>query len=174
MQLDARPDLAHFVANPARVAELGAEDVPALLGALEQLRAALWARLVRVPAPVDRDRNSAVGEQVLTVAEVAAELKFTRGYVYDAIRRGQLSAVHTGKYVRIRRAALTAWLDGRPAITLDGHGVPSDNVRSTGQRQARPVSRGSHPSPPGRGEMTKSPAARRRETLAATEPRTDA
>jgi hypothetical protein len=53
MQLDAPPDLAHI-------------DVPALLGALEQLRAKLWARLVRVQAPVDRDLDSSVGEQILT------------------------------------------------------------------------------------------------------------
>jgi excisionase family DNA binding protein len=173
MHLDASPDLAHIVANPARVADLRSEDVPALLGALEELRAALWAHMLRAAAPVARDPTGRTGEQLLTVAEVATELKFTRGYVYDAVRCGQLSAVRTGKYVRIRRAALTAWLDGRPAITLDGHGVPSDSVGLTAPGRTRSVSRRTHPAQPGRGGMTKSPGARGLEAPAATAQRTD-
>ena len=160
MPLDAATDLTHIVANPERVADLPADQVPVLLGALEQLRAALWARMVRALAPVARDLDSPVGEQLLTVPEVAAELRFTRGYVYDAVRRGELSAVRTGKYVRIRRAALTAWLEGRPAITLDGHGVSPDSVRLTRRRPAQPVSRKSQPPPPSRRELTSSGARR--------------
>jgi excisionase family DNA binding protein len=129
--------------------------------------------MVRALAPVVRDPAGAAGEQILTVAEVAAELRFTRGYVYDAVRSGQLSAVRTGKYVRIRRAALRAWLDGRQAISLDVHGEPSDSVRLTARRRAEPVSRRSHPPPPGHGETTRSPGARRIETRAATAQRTD-
>lgn len=173
MPPDAAADLTHIVANPARVADLRAEDVPALLGALEELRAALWARMVRAPTPVARDFEGVAGEQLLTVADVAAELRFTRAYVYDAVRCGQLSAVRTGKYVRIRRAALRAWLDGRPAITLDGHGEPPDSVRLTAPRRAQPVSRKTHPAQRGRAGMTTSPGAPRVETRAVTAQRTD-
>ena len=71
--------------------------------------------MLRTPAPVARESDDTVGDQLLTVADVAAEVRFTPGYVYEAIRRGQLSAVRKGKYVRIRRAQLRAWLDGFPA-----------------------------------------------------------
>ena len=69
MRPDAPVDLAHIVANPARVADLRAEDVPALLGVIEQLRVALWARMVRAPGPAARDPGDAGGERLFTVAE---------------------------------------------------------------------------------------------------------
>lgn len=152
MRTDTSAHLAMVLADPTRVADLRAEDVPALLGALEQVRAALWARMLRAPAPVARDPDGS--EQLLTVAEIAAELRFTVDYVYDAVRRGQLSAVRKGKYVRIRRADLRAWLDGfssrgldpRPARPDSGalHGSPtyrSPRDSSGGSRAAR-ASRG--------------------------------
>jgi excisionase family DNA binding protein len=172
MRFDAAIDIAQIVADPACVADLRADDVPALLGTLEQLRAALWARMLRGSAPVTQDLDGPIGDRLLTVPEVAAEMRFTRGYVYDAVRRGQLAAVRTGKYVRIRRAALTAWLDGHPSITLDGHATPADSVKPTGHPPAESVSRRSQPSRPGRKDRTSS-GTRRVETSAATIQRTD-
>ena len=119
MHLAGFPDLSLVVAEPHRVADLRTDDIPALLGALEQIRAALWSHMLRTLAPVARESDDTVGDQLLTVADVAAEVRFTPGYVYEAIRRGQLSAVRKGKYVRIRRAQLRAWLDGFPANGLD-------------------------------------------------------
>jgi predicted RNA-binding Zn ribbon-like protein len=81
MRTGGPPDLTVVLADPRRAANLRTEDVPALLAALEQVRAALWARMLRAPAPDKRDLDSAVGEQLLTVAEAAAELRFTPGYV---------------------------------------------------------------------------------------------
>ena len=171
MGLDA-PDLAAIVANPARVADLRAAEVPSILGALEELRSALWARMLVAPAGA-RDPVESSGEPLLTVAEVAVELQFTRAYVYDAVRTGQLPALRTGKYVRIRRAALTAWLDGRSAIALDGHTAPLDSVRLTGRGRAQPVSRRAQPPPP-RREDVPSPMARRGDSSAARVQRTGA
>jgi excisionase family DNA binding protein len=162
MSLNGPPDLALVLADPRRVADLRANEIPALLGTLEQVRAALWARMIRPQAEVVQDSRGAAGDQLLTVAEVAAEAKFTPGYVYDAVRRGQLSAVRKGKYVRIRRADLQAWLeDGVQANGLDPvargrdssslHASRSDvpalgpprsprAVRATRARRARPTS----------------------------------
>ena len=115
--VDVKPDLALVVADPGRIADLRADDVPALLGALERVRTALWAQMVRVPTPTVREPDA--GDGLLTVPEVARELRFTRSYLYEAVRRGDLAAVRKGKYVRIRRADLRAWLDGYSPRRLD-------------------------------------------------------
>jgi excisionase family DNA binding protein len=148
MHLGGFPDLSLVVADPRRVADLRTVDIPALLGALEQVRAALWSHMLRTPAPVARESDDTVGDQLLTVADVAAEVRFTPGYVYEAIRRGQLSAVRKGKYVRIRRAQLRAWLDGFPANGLDPRPAHPDSrppmvLAPTGRRGIRPRSRAS-------------------------------
>jgi hypothetical protein len=91
MPLDASADLATVLGNLDRVADLRPEEIPALLGALERLRATLWAQMVRAPAPVARHADGAGGEQLLTVPEAPAELRFTRAYVYDEVRSGQLA-----------------------------------------------------------------------------------
>lgn len=137
MHRDGSPDLGLVLGNPGRVADLRADDIPALLGALEEVRAALWSRMLCAPAPVARDPAGAAGDQLLTVAEVAAEVRFTPGYVYEAVRRGQLSAVRKGKYVRIRRADLRAWLDGLPAKGLDPRLAHPDSSSLHGPRPHR-------------------------------------
>jgi excisionase family DNA binding protein len=137
MHGDGSPDLGLVLADPGRVADLRADDIPALLGALEQIRAALWARMLCAPAPVARDPDGTPGDRLLTVAEVAAEVRFTPGYVYEAVRRGQLSAVRKGKYVRIRRADFRAWLDGLPAKGLDPRLAHPDSSSLHGPRTHR-------------------------------------
>lgn len=137
MHRDGSPDLGLVLADPRRVADLHANDIPALLGALEQVRAALWSRMLRTPAPIARDADDTAGDQLLTVADVAGEVRFTPGYVYEAVRRGQLSAVRKGKYVRIRRADLRAWLDGLPAKDLDPRLAQPDSKSLHGPRTHR-------------------------------------
>lgn len=128
MTTETTPRLALVVADPLRIAGLRAEDVPALLGQLEELRATLWARMVRPPAPAADNPAAAAVADILTVPDVARELRFTSAYVYEAVRRGDLAAVRKGKYLRIRRADLRAWLDGRaPAKALDQHPVSRDS-----------------------------------------------
>ena len=139
MRLDGPPELGLVLADPRRVADVQVDDIPALLGALEQVRAALWSRMLCAPAPVARDPDGTAGDHLLTVAEVAAEVKFTLGYVYEAVRRGQLSAVRKGKYVRIRRADLRAWLDGLPAKGLDPRPAHPDSSSLHGPRTHRPA-----------------------------------
>src|SRR5262245_50060238 len=93
MRPNGSPELALLVADPQRATELCRDEIPALLGALEQVRAALWIRMVRAAEPVEREAASAAGHELLTVPDAAAELRFTRGYVYEAVRRGELPAV---------------------------------------------------------------------------------
>jgi excisionase family DNA binding protein len=110
------------LADPQRANELRPDEIPALLGTLEQLRATLWLNMVRGSGTAKRDADAGGGE-LLTVPEVAAQLRFTRGYVYEAVRRGELPAVRKGKYVRLRREDLESWLDEqREAASLDRSG----------------------------------------------------
>jgi excisionase family DNA binding protein len=161
MGIDGPPDLTQIAANPGRVTDLRVEDIPGVLGALEQLRAALWARMVRTPEPPVRAAAD-TGDELLTVTEAAAELKFTTAYVYEAVRRQQLGAVRKGKYVRIRRGDLQAWLEGRRPRTLDqGTTAPDSSPhgpsrgRASGGRTAaasvHPLRLGAPVKPPSRG-----------------------
>lgn len=126
---DQRADLALALTDPQRLANLHADEVPHLLGALEQIRASLWARMLGSSGPAAREPVIDASDEILTVPRVADELKFTRSYVYEAIRRGDLAAVRKGKYVRVRRSALRAWLDGHAPARLDGARVASDSSR---------------------------------------------
>ncbi|MBW3578292.1 MAG: helix-turn-helix domain-containing protein [Actinobacteria bacterium] len=49
-------------------------------------------------------------ERLLTVSEVAAELRVSNMTVYRLIRRGQLSALRVGKNYRVRQQDLAAYL----------------------------------------------------------------
>jgi excisionase family DNA binding protein len=139
MPLDGTPGLTLLIADPRRVADLRTEDVLPLVGHLEQLRAALWVRLLRVAPQVVHEQRGDAGEKVLTVPEVARELRFTQGYVYEAVRRGDLGAVRKGKYVRIRRSDLQTWLEGRSPKGLDRRPASPDSSRN-GPPRTRPAS----------------------------------
>lgn len=152
MPADSNPDLALVLADPQRIADLRPDHMPVLLGALEQLRACLWSHMLRAPAPASREAGVDAGNEVLTVPEVAAELRFTSSYVYEAVRRGDLTAVRKGKYVRVRRSDLRTWLNGHPPNGLDARRTSRDSARhaftppgppSPSSRRAR-VSRGAH------------------------------
>lgn len=125
---DPNAHLAQVLAAPDLVAGLEDVDVPQLLGALEKLRASLWARMLRAPTSSLAPAPDAA-DQVLTVADVASELQFTRAYVYEAVRRGDLPAIRKGRYVRVRRADLRAWLDGHGPGRLDERPARRDSSR---------------------------------------------
>lgn len=101
-------DLAGLLSDPARVAAIPPEAVPALLGELERLKATLWAQLMVL---VSQNGHTAESEEErwLTVPEVAKRLHFAPSYVYQLARRGELPALRTGKYVRVRLTDLREW-----------------------------------------------------------------
>ena len=165
MPADRNAELALVLADPQRIATLQADDVPSLLGALEQLRASLWVQMVRVPVPAAREPGTDASDEILTVADVSDELRFTRSYVYEAIRRGDLAAVRKGKYVRVRRSDLRAWLDGHSPRSLDARPALPDSDRHAPTRHDRMslsspsarVSRRMHKSTPARADAGGTP-----------------
>ncbi|MBX3159613.1 MAG: helix-turn-helix domain-containing protein [Deltaproteobacteria bacterium] len=50
---------------------------------------------------------------VLTVEQGAALLRVGRNQLYDAIGRGEVPHRRIGRSIRLSRAALLRWLDGR-------------------------------------------------------------
>ena len=111
---DDTSDLAlQILARPERAAEIALENIPAILGRLEQAQAALWTRIFTAGSARPDSQAAPAREELLTVPEVAKRLRFTRAYLYEAVRRGDLDAVRKGKYVRIRQADLDAWLGRR-------------------------------------------------------------
>src|SRR6516225_2372607 len=78
---------------------------------LVKLLADVFARLIApLPAtPADQREvavEPAVRAKLLTVPEVADILGFAPGYTYELVRRGEIRAVHYGKYWRLTPAAL--------------------------------------------------------------------
>jgi excisionase family DNA binding protein len=64
-------------------------------------------------------RGSAGGDRLLTVGEVAAEMRVSNMTVYRLIRGGELAAIRVGRNYRIFRSALTAYLSER-AVRVEG------------------------------------------------------
>jgi excisionase family DNA binding protein len=84
------------------------EQIPALLGQLEEYQAALWLRMVVTPKLTLVLPSSA---PLLTVAHVAERLGLTQARVYQLIRTGELPSVAVGKkYRRVSPVDLDAWI----------------------------------------------------------------
>lgn len=76
-------DLAALVREPERVAEVRADSIPALLGDLERLRAALWTRLMGARASGNgQPEPSTEGDHLLTVAEASQKLGTSKDWLY--------------------------------------------------------------------------------------------
>jgi excisionase family DNA binding protein len=92
-------------------------DLTAVLGMIpsDQIPNAimfLTARLingapVQVSPPVD-----VKPEPLLTVPEVAQQLRLAKGFVYELIRQGQITAIRNGKrHIRVTRRAVDAYVN---------------------------------------------------------------
>jgi|SRR5690349_4305220 len=100
------PTRRHLIDAIAAAESLSADEIPATLAYVEELRANLWRRLLaQPPLPQSRPPDA----KFLTVSEVADALRFSRGHVYELIRSGDLPAVKNGRAVRVTPDALTAW-----------------------------------------------------------------
>jgi excisionase family DNA binding protein len=83
-------------------------EIPALVGALEQCKVTL---MVRLWSECDRPPQTAsTNAPLLSLPEVAARLRLPKGRVYELARQGRLPAVRIGKYVRVQREQLEAWI----------------------------------------------------------------
>ena len=63
-------------------------------------------------------RNPAVGDQLLTVSEVATLMRVSNMTVYRLIKAGQMPAIRVGKNYRIRESDVDLYLSAR-AVRID-------------------------------------------------------
>jgi excisionase family DNA binding protein len=97
--------LAQLSRLPQAASDLQEQELSMLLANLTAVQSALLVRLLALRAP----RAAAIEDQLLTVREVAEQLRLRPAYVYDLVRRGDLEAVRAGKYVRVAQSAVSSW-----------------------------------------------------------------
>jgi len=106
-QLDA------LLADPARAAEVPVEGIPALLGDIERLKAALWVQLLRRSTESGNGHKENADAKLLTASQAAELANAPVSWIRAAARRGELPCVKIGRrYVRFRRADLLQLSEG--------------------------------------------------------------
>ena len=94
-------------------------DIPRVLPALEHACARLWLRAVHPVAPAIDTTSSPSRMGLLTVREVATQLQFSNGHVYELVRSGWLRAFKEGRTIRIPPEALNEWQASHQTGRLD-------------------------------------------------------
>ena len=110
----AQTSLDDLAACPELATQLGRQAVLALharaVRALAALEGPLLAHVAAVAESATSVSSTSSSMQLLTVAEAARRMGFARSYVYELARRGELTVVRRGKYVRVTRPAIDAWI----------------------------------------------------------------
>ncbi len=100
------------------IAETSAPELPAIIGELEQLKAAAWARLLAAASMQEAPPRPSAG--LLSIPQVAERLNVTKSRLYELARQHDgLPTVRIGKYLRVSPPALEAWLARQPKKGLD-------------------------------------------------------
>lgn len=104
--------LARLLQDPAVAAAVPPEEIPALLGELERLKATLWARMMNTegtnmtsgqpPAPGEEDR-------LLTAKEAAPILGVKGTWLYRHAKRLPFARRLSRKCLRFSEAGLRRW-----------------------------------------------------------------
>lgn len=85
-------------------------ELPALLGAIETLKAAAWSRLM-LPAPPS---TPPCGSADLTAEDLARQYGTPKSLFYELARRGDLPHRRIGHYVRFSRDEVERWIAANP------------------------------------------------------------
>ncbi|MGA2260822.1 MAG: helix-turn-helix domain-containing protein [Acidobacteriota bacterium] len=109
--------LTNYLSSPDLTGSIPKHEIPETLASLEALKAKLLYRLVE---PGDTAAKSEIPDKLLSVDEAAGRLSFKRQYLYDLIRRRQFPAVSHGRYVRVREADISAWIEAHHNKVVDG------------------------------------------------------
>ena len=102
--------------------ELPSEQLPALIGELEAVKAQAWSRLTLPTAATPQT------EPLLTAEELAPVVKLPVHAVRDRARRGIIPSVPVGRYVRFQASAVIAALKGE-APSRSAHPGAEKNPR---------------------------------------------
>jgi excisionase family DNA binding protein len=91
-----------------QVDRLDPGELPRMIGDLEHMKAAAWARLM---APTAGGKPNEDDNRLVDVREAARYLSLPIGGVYELARQGRLPSRKVGKYRRFKIAELRMWLD---------------------------------------------------------------
>lgn len=103
----AIPKLADLVADPCKAATLPQEAIPGLLGELEKLKAALWARLTAPQngcGPVEPEKDN-----LLKAEQAAPILGVTPRWLYRHSRQLPFARHLSRKVLRFSESGLRKW-----------------------------------------------------------------
>jgi excisionase family DNA binding protein len=98
------PTLDALVADPAKAAMLPPETAQALLIELASLQPLLLQRALMA------SRNGNGTDILLTIPEVAQQLKVSTYRAYELCRQGAVKSVRLGKSVRVKASAVADYL----------------------------------------------------------------
>lgn len=127
------PDLARLLEDPTKAAEVPPEAIARLIGELEQMKATLWARLIRGDVNGQGRPEAPEEDRLLTIASVADRLGVPKSYAYELARRGDLPTVRLGKYVRVPASALQELLGRHRKKTIDTVPMKGHRTRRRGR-----------------------------------------
>lgn len=118
-----RDNLTALLENPdGLLNDVADDDIPRLIGALEQMKTLLSMRLIGARLKTDSHGADAV---TLVDADKLAELfNMTPAYVYALARKRKIPAVREGKYVRFCLADVRDWISRHRDYPMNSAGVP--------------------------------------------------
>jgi len=105
------PKLQDLIANPPRVAELPPEAIPVMLGELERLKAALWARLASPQHNGDAEYSES-RDRLLDAQEAANKLGASKDYLYRHASKLPFT-VRLGRQLRFSEAGMERYIRQR-------------------------------------------------------------
>lgn len=105
-------ELATLAADPARVDEVQAEALPALIGETEALRARLWARLQAASSPAvaaSPARPTDQPDRMLTAEEAAELLGVSKRWIYRKAEELPFTRRLSENTLRFSERGLNRW-----------------------------------------------------------------
>jgi predicted DNA-binding transcriptional regulator AlpA len=111
-----RAILATLAADPDRIANVLADDLPELIGQAEALRARLFARLVSTAtAPAERARTERTNgpDRLLTAKEAAARLGVNQRWMYAKADSLPFTRRLSAGTLRFSERGLDRWRESR-------------------------------------------------------------
>jgi excisionase family DNA binding protein len=145
-------DLATLLQDPDQAAKVRPEQVPALLGELERVKAVLWARLLSLPAGNDQPEAPAPGRPAKTTVptdlpdpDSRAGLKPVPTAYPRVARSSLLSVKEVARQLSCSEAAVRKWIYQRRLPTVKVGRLTRlrladlEALVAKGLRRARPI-----------------------------------
>lgn len=112
--MDAERTLAELAADPDRLEDLPAEDLPEVLAAVERVRARVWMRMNRPPEPSTNGNDGPKeADQMLTVKDVAKRLSVDPDWLYRRSDSLPFARKLSDRTLRFSERGLERWLETR-------------------------------------------------------------